>query len=350
MAVSSRPEALHRPRSAPALGLFRTAVVGRSEPLSEVFRVLREGAWGSFDTLPSRPQVTRALVPVADGAGAWEMLNFDDKAYVVVSDCEFAQARCEQVLPDGLVEFHYTLDGQAQADRIPVAGMDLVVCCPGAQASYTVRCQQGPRRSVALYVKRELLDDYLDPRQTHGASILRELDEVPDEHLYLRRVPLDLKRALIVRQLIANPYAGSRRLLYAEAKVTELLCTSLDLWPASPSSERVSSRVTSRDLRSLEQVRALIVQDLARPWTIPDLAREVGMNATKLKAGFRASFGCTVFEFTTQARMEHALDLLQSGELSVTQVARVVGYQHASSFSSAFQQYFGHSPRRALAS
>lgn len=348
MAVSSHSSALPPQRSATS-GLFRTAVAGRSEPLSQVFRALREGRWDSHQALPSRPEISRALVPVADGAGAWEMLNFNDKAYVVISDCEFAQARSEQVLPDGLVEFHYTLDGRAQAERIPVAGMDLVVCCPGAQASYTVRCHQGPRRSVALYIKREMLDDYLDPRRAPGSSILRELDDVQDEHLFLRRVPLDLKRALIVRQLIANPYADARRLLYAEAKVTELLCTSLDLWPTGPASERIATSMTSRDLRGLEQVRALIAQDLSRAWTIPELAREIGMNATKLKAGFRSTFGCTVFNYTTQARMERALDLLQCGEHSVTQVACAVGYRHASSFSSAFQQYFGHSPRRALA-
>ncbi|MFX7804591.1 AraC family transcriptional regulator, partial [Acinetobacter baumannii] len=63
-----------------------------------------------------------------------------------------------------------------------------------------------------------------------------------------------------------------------------------------------------RDTRRLAEARALILGDLARNWTIRDIARAVGLNEKKLKSGFRDAYGLPVHGFLQRARLDAARD------------------------------------------
>ncbi|MGH6633270.1 MAG: helix-turn-helix domain-containing protein, partial [Sphingopyxis sp.] len=76
----------------------------------------------------------------------------------------------------------------------------------------------------------------------------------------------------------------------------------------------------------------------------PNLARMVGVNQTKLKAGFREVFGVTIYDFIIQQRMRHASQLLLTSEYSVSEVAYQTGYEYPANFTCAFKKYFGALP------
>ncbi len=98
-----------------------------------------------------------------------------------------------------------------------------------------------------------------------------------------------------------------------------------------------------RDGRKLQAARALLLADLARPWTIGEVAREVGLAEKRLKVGFRDHYGVPVYAFLQQARLAHARDLLTGG-MSVTEAALVVGYSNPSRFAQIFRREFGLRP------
>jgi AraC-like DNA-binding protein len=50
----------------------------------------------------------------------------------------------------------------------------------------------------------------------------------------------------------------------------------------------------------------------------------------------------------TQQRMQQAQQLLQSGEWTVTEVARTVGYAHLGHFATAFKSQFGMTPGECI--
>lgn len=75
-----------------------------------------------------------------------------------------------------------------------------------------------------------------------------------------------------------------------------------------------------------------------------ELAREVGINDYKLKIGFHEVFDTTVFGCLYEYRMERSRQLLESGNLTVTGVARAVGYANRSHFAAAFKRKFGVNP------
>jgi len=85
--------------------------------------------------------------------------------------------------------------------------------------------------------------------------------------------------------------------------------------------------------------------DVARPWTIPDMAREAGMSRSAFFDRFVRTVGVRPMEYLKGWRMALARDLLRGG-LSLDDVAARIGYGSASTFSTAFSRHAGLPPGR----
>lgn len=102
----------------------------------------------------------------------------------------------------------------------------------------------------------------------------------------------------------------------------------------------------------LGPVLRLLAQDVARPWTIEALAREVGVSRAALARRFSTMLGEPVISYLTTLRLDLAADLLREPDRTVASVAREVGYGSPFALSAAFKRVRGVSPaqHRALAS
>ena len=76
-----------------------------------------------------------------------------------------------------------------------------------------------------------------------------------------------------------------------------------------------------------------------------ELARQVGMCDYNLKRGFKEAFGTTVFGYLRDRRLEKAQQLLLEQKMTVASVARAVGYDSPTSFTTAFKRKFGVGPK-----
>lgn len=99
----------------------------------------------------------------------------------------------------------------------------------------------------------------------------------------------------------------------------------------------------TNDQEKILRARDILARHYAQPLTVAYLCTTVGTNECKLKQGFRDMFGTSPHRMLVRIRMEKAMELLDSG-LRVSTVADHVGYQHLSSFSTAFERYFGRPP------
>lgn len=59
---------------------------------------------------------------------------------------------------------------------------------------------------------------------------------------------------------------------------------------------------------------------------------------------FRAQYGCAIYEYIQQVRMEKAGELLKNDKLSLQTVSDALGYSNANYFSKAFRRHYGMSP------
>jgi len=131
--------------------------------------------------------------------------------------------------------------------------------------------------------------------------------------------------------------------LYQEARVHEILVLCLAQFAALPCTDR-DVFLLQRDLELLERAHDILLKRLTDPPTIAELAALIGLNQTKLKAGFKEVYGVTVFGFVRLKRMQHALYLLSAGQYNVGEVATALGYKSTGSFTRAFQAEFGCNP------
>jgi AraC-like DNA-binding protein len=90
--------------------------------------------------------------------------------------------------------------------------------------------------------------------------------------------------------------------------------------------------------------KELLLADLSCHYTIPQLARKVGLNSRTLQDCFKAIYGKSVFVYGQEVRMEHSKDLLQDPDLTIQEIAEACGYHEQSNFGAAFKKKFGVGP------
>jgi len=158
--------------------------------------------------------------------------------------------------------------------------------------------------------------------------------------------PVELLRAppgsfRLLDELIHCDARGAARQLHLEAKGLELLAAWVDHLEAEADA---ASGLSAHDVERLERARGILLARITAPPRLPELARLAGLNEAKLKAGFRAHFGETVYGTLRRHRLDEAHRLLRQGRYNVTEVALRVGYANPSKFAAAFRAQFGVSP------
>lgn len=141
----------------------------------------------------------------------------------------------------------------------------------------------------------------------------------------------------ILWELIENNKKGDSEYLYINAKIYELLTEVYEIrYPIAVEKEEEEDK--------LLKVKNIIIKNIDNQYSIPDLAKIVGMNASYLKRNFKEVYNETIFEFANRKRMQQAQVLLVSTVLPIAIISEKVGYQHASHFSYAFKNSLGLTP------
>ncbi len=86
--------------------------------------------------------------------------------------------------------------------------------------------------------------------------------------------------------------------------------------------------------------------DPAHGWTLQELAESAGMSRSSFAQKFRKTVGETPMEYLARWRMLLAADRLENSSDRTGVIARALGYESESAFSTAFKRVMGRSPRR----
>ncbi len=101
----------------------------------------------------------------------------------------------------------------------------------------------------------------------------------------------------------------------------------------------------SPEEKRLNHVRDLLLHNLKKPPSLVELAHAAGTNQLDLSKGFQEAFGMSVFVFLREQRFQLACRLLQTGKLTIGQIAHETGFRNPGDFSTAFKKRFGVTPR-----
>jgi AraC family transcriptional regulator, transcriptional activator of the genes for pyochelin and ferripyochelin receptors len=146
----------------------------------------------------------------------------------------------------------------------------------------------------------------------------------------------------LVQKMLHCHFTGDVRVLYLQSKVLELLLLALE--QVSTQNKSPDIQLRPYDIERIREAHDYLLQNMENPCTLIELSRKVGINDFKLKKGFKQLYGTTVYDFLLDARMEKARNLLLESDISVHDIALMMGYQTLSSFITAFKKKTGYSP------
>jgi len=139
----------------------------------------------------------------------------------------------------------------------------------------------------------------------------------------------------------AQPRAGAETLL---AKLSELLFVeTIRRYVGALPDGQTGWLAGLRDPH-VAKALALLHGRPEHPWTVEELAREVGLSRTVLAERFAHYLGQPPIQYLTKWRLSFAADRLRDGRTSIGRLAEQVGYDSEASFTRAFKREFGLPP------
>ena len=148
----------------------------------------------------------------------------------------------------------------------------------------------------------------------------------------------------VTRAIFECPYHGKMAQLFYEGKALELLCFHIDQIMETSSVESSNCKISRSDLDRLHEASRILEESLKTPPSLAQLARLTGLNTFKLKQGFKAVYGSTVFGYYRKHKMKQACAILEEGRMNVSETAFEMGYSNTSHFIAAFKREIGLTP------
>ena len=130
---------------------------------------------------------------------------------------------------------------------------------------------------------------------------------------------------------------------YLKVKIFELLLYLDALELAGTKEERPYFYKTQ--VEKIKAIRSLMTENLTEHYTLDDLAKRFDIPHTTMKSCFKSIYGNSIFAYMREYRMNYAANLLrEQNDLSIAQIAGMVGYDSPGKFSSAFKAVMGSTP------
>jgi len=195
----------------------------------------------------------------------------------------------------------------------------------GYRISHPVR---GGDASLTLVVSEPLLRELAPP------AFLRDTPSLAFRH---QRRRIDARAQVLVALL-----GHSLRHIIAESLEAESLALTLVQRALGLRTTHAAGASVGRQLL-VDRAKLVLTSDLARRWTLAEIATEVRCSPVYLTQVFQQVEGLPLYRYQLRLRLARALDLLARHD-DLTTLSLDLGFSSHSHFSAAFRQAYGRSP------
>jgi len=171
-------------------------------------------------------------------------------------------------------------------------------------------------------------------REIAPAKMLREHDPV---RFRQRRLRIDPRAQVLVALL-----RHSLREHVADALEGESLALTLVQRSIGTRTAHAAGSTHGRQ-RLVDRARLVLMRDIARRWTLAEVASEVGVSPVYLTQTFRDVEGVPLYRYQLRLRLARALDLIGDYE-DLGTLGLDLSFSSHSHFTAAFQQAYGRTP------
>lgn len=197
---------------------------------------------------------------------------------------------------------------------------------------------RGQCDTLHLALERAFVRQVADEHGYANVDQIEVLNRFIVDDPQIRHIGLALKAELESVGISGRLFSES----LATALASRLLGQYTALAPRTVRSQAGLSR--SQQQLVIDYINDNINQDLR----LAELAAAVGMSQSHFTRQFKQSLGITPHQYVIQCRVERARLLLQRGELTIRQVATVVGFADQSHLTYHFKRILGITPNQFL--
>lgn len=137
---------------------------------------------------------------------------------------------------------------------------------------------------------------------------------------------------------------GPARNVYLEGLLLEVLGNQLALFEEDQQEKSMAFKFQKHEMESFQDATKIFEEKLEQNPSIPQVAREVGVNVNKLQEGFKHLYGCTVNQYVNGIRLRKSAELLHYSAHNVSEIVTLVGLSSKSYFSKVFKRAYGIRP------
>lgn len=254
-------------------------------------------------------------------------------------------------VPLGHIQFHFGLKGNANFKF--------------NQGTYTMYLQE--EKALLLYnTEKELpLNLTVAPKTwvvsvlvsikklhllfTNDAAYIPFLTEENTDKKYYKEENISPSMAIVLSQMFHYNLNPSIKNLYYKGKGYELLSLYFNR-NEDPAAEQCPFLIDEENVLKIKKAKEIVIQQMAEPPGLEELADTIGISLKKLKIGFKQIYGDTVYGFLFDYKMDVARKLLDSGSYNVNEVGLKIGYSTGSHFIAAFKKKYATTPKKYLMS
>lgn len=222
----------------------------------------------------------------------------------------------------------------------------IVSALPGREVTYRVPKVGETIRHVVVYTTLSNLMERMDEKSEDYPPWLRDILEGRHDQPRQRVLFLEDIHRELTWSFFHVPVSGRLLNHWMFAKLHELLSIGLQILKNDQAClERETDFPNFPRSDIIRRATTILNREYANPPRLPQLARNLGISQTQLKAGFKSLHGATIRQYIIARRIEAARLLLNENKHSISEIGDIVGYQDHSAFSRAFRRLNGCSPK-----
>lgn len=289
----------------------------RVEPVSEA-----DGETvGQTDNKGMQTKERQTILVVEDNA---EMCNFislilqDEYNIAIACNGKVGMEKAVDIQPDMIISDYMmpVMDGMEMAGRlrndISTSHIPIIMLSARTDEASVIL---GLRTGVDAYIEKPFNSDVLRARIKNLIEMRRSLQQ-----MYLDRFVNRTAASMPVSSSVAG-------------------------MPAASAASAGNASVMDADQRFLAKLTALLEENISNgDLSVDDVARMMGMSRSVYFKKLKALTGVGPNDFFKSLRLQRAAELLDAGEMSVTEISYSIGIADAHYFSKCFKQKFGVTP------
>jgi len=276
-----------------------------------------------------------------------------EKGFVILKlDNKTKNVQCIiRKIDSSFIQFHFCIKGAAKFNfNQGKYGFDV----SGEQSLLLYNRQQDLPINLELQPDCKMISVLISIKIFHSlfsqeANFIHFLSDENKEKKYYDNRPISPAKMVILNQIAGHSMHTSIEKLYLKAKSYELLSLYFNR-TEDADIEQCPFLVDEQNVIKIRKAKDIIIDRMAEPPSLQELANEVELTLKKLKEGFKQIYGDSVYSFLFDYKMEVARKLLESNQHNVNEVGHKVGYSTSSHFIAAFKKKFGTTPKKYIQS